>query len=270
MAMMMLAHPPNQMHAETTTAEALEALRPAVGSVLDSMVKADVRRLEPWIGFKNGCVVSPRQGGSCAEHVRSSDRESGMVKETAEDIIRKFAALEANLASAAFIEDVEFRSERCESPIERVMLASMMFHFGREHRTMFGGGGPLFPLIEYVWPDPLFMPGCHIYQQALIGDYRVDFFIAWETAGKARPVKKCYVVIECDGHDFHERTKEQAARDRSRDRWMASQGITVLRFTGSEIWSRTSLCASDIMDVLWRLMGWIDPETGNPIWVGEP
>ena len=43
-------------------------------------------------------------------------------------------------------------------------------------------------------------------------------------------------MVECDGHDFHERTKQQAANDRSRDRDLISNGYTVLRYTGSELY----------------------------------
>lgn len=43
-------------------------------------------------------------------------------------------------------------------------------------------------------------------------------------------------AVELDGHDFHERTKEQAARDKSRDRDLTLLGWRVLRFTGSDVW----------------------------------
>ena len=33
------------------------------------------------------------------------------------------------------------------------------------------------------------------------------------------------IVVECDGHDFHEKTKEQAARDKSRERDLRSGGV---------------------------------------------
>jgi hypothetical protein len=57
--------------------------------------------------------------------------------------------------------------------------------------------------------------------------YRIDFCI--EVPGKR-------IFVECDGHDFHERTKEQAERDRSKDRAIQAAGIPILRFTGREIW----------------------------------
>lgn len=45
-----------------------------------------------------------------------------------------------------------------------------------------------------------------------------------------------FLVVELDGHDFHERTKEQARRDKSRDRELQMLGCDVFRFTGSEVW----------------------------------
>ena len=41
------------------------------------------------------------------------------------------------------------------------------------------------------------------------------------------------IVVECDGHDFHEKTKDQVARDKSRVRDLEIAGWRVLRFTGS-------------------------------------
>lgn len=95
--------------------------------------------------------------------------------------------------------------------------------------------------------------------QASIGKYRVDFLIAvwdpldaeWADASTVKydPDLWKFLVVECDGHDFHERTKEQAARDRRRDREMSLAGYRVFRFTGSELWRDPIKCATDV--VLW-------------------
>lgn len=79
--------------------------------------------------------------------------------------------------------------------------------------------------------------------QAPVGPYRVDFLIEW-MADELR------IVIECDGFDFHERTREQAERDRRRDRELQARGYHVLRFMGSEIHRG---CAGELRDVLSRL-----------------
>lgn len=62
------------------------------------------------------------------------------------------------------------------------------------------------------------------------------------------------LVVECDGHDFHEKTKEQAKRDKSRDRDLQAAGITVLRFTGSEIYNDINQCIIDIELVIKQLI----------------
>lgn len=55
------------------------------------------------------------------------------------------------------------------------------------------------------------------------------------------------LCIECDGHDFHERTKEQAQRDREKDREIQRRGFSILRFTGSEIYQNPASCAEQIL-----------------------
>jgi very-short-patch-repair endonuclease len=81
----------------------------------------------------------------------------------------------------------------------------------------------------------------YLANQFKIGLYRVDFFI------------KAYgqnLAIECDGHDFHDRTKEQAARDRQRDRMLLSCGCHTVRFTGSEIYANATGCAFEVFELL--------------------
>ena len=66
--------------------------------------------------------------------------------------------------------------------------------------------------------------------QKKIGKYTVDFYLLYMS--DTGPVE---FIIECDGHNFHEKTKEQAKHDKKRDRFFTSNGYIVLRYTGSEI-----------------------------------
>jgi protein containing DUF559 len=66
--------------------------------------------------------------------------------------------------------------------------------------------------------------------QEKIGCYRVDFVVEASFSDDK-------VIIECDGHDFHEKTKQQAKHDKERDRYLISLGYKVLRYTGSEIYN---------------------------------
>ena len=57
-------------------------------------------------------------------------------------------------------------------------------------------------------------------------------------------------VIECDGHDYHEKTKEQAINDRKRDRAFQAEGIPIFRFTGTEIYNDPYSCARELKNFL--------------------
>lgn len=73
----------------------------------------------------------------------------------------------------------------------------------------------------------------YVWAQVEIGKYQADFVISYRP-GRTRDMR--YVVVECDGHEFHERTKKQAEHDKRRDREMLEMGIPVIRVAGTEIW----------------------------------
>lgn len=50
------------------------------------------------------------------------------------------------------------------------------------------------------------------------------------------------VAVELDGHDFHERTKDQVTYRNQRDRVLSDAGWDVLHFSGSEFNSRPGEC----------------------------
>lgn len=119
---------------------------------------------------------------------------------------------------------------KCESPIERMLLEALIMG-----HIYSGKGVPPIDHMDGSTLDPVF----GIATQYKVGNYRADMLVVnWD--GRV-------VLIECDGHDFHERTKEQAARDRKKDRDLQSNGYVILRYTGSEIFADPFHCAADIM-----------------------
>jgi len=82
-----------------------------------------------------------------------------------------------------------------------------------------------------------------VYPHVKIGPYEVDFLLL--TRNRHRDVVA--IVVECDGHEFHEKTKEQAATDKRRDRYLALHSILVLRFAGSEVWADANECAQETL-----------------------
>jgi very-short-patch-repair endonuclease len=79
-----------------------------------------------------------------------------------------------------------------------------------------------------------------LYSNCKIASYRADLLLM---------TNQWALVVECDGHDYHNITKQQAAYDRSRDRDLLALGINTIRFTGSEIHHSADRCAGDVYRV---------------------
>jgi very-short-patch-repair endonuclease len=110
------------------------------------------------------------------------------------------------------------------SPIEHIFLLEWMYQRIEERH------------------DVKLKPQARMRTQA--GDFVADFVI---TSGTEPQFS---IVIEIDGHEFHEVTKVQVARDKRRERAIVCAGFTVLRFAGSEIFRDVRGCLQEIETVL--------------------
>lgn len=191
-----------------------------------------------------------------------SDRN--VATKTAEQIVCEIAAKHADAVAAAF--ETIVRDHLCgmeQSPIQKVMAAALLYHLktdgdftryyppnneliyqfiGSDHEATFETYMPI-----HDWPGAAarFTTGIRITPEVSIGKYRADFFVEVALDGKW-----VFGVIECDGHDYHERTKEQAKHDKERDRFFQSKGLIVLRYTGSEIWKDPLNVAHEALTIL--------------------
>lgn len=127
--------------------------------------------------------------------------------------------------------------ERSSSPIELRLAMMLLVMLGSQPEVSFGFGSRPY----YVGDETtvVFQP------QVVDGHYRIDF-----VARVTFNARHALIAIECDGHEFHERTKQQAARDRARDRYLVRKGYKVLRFTGSEIYADAGKCVAEIADII--------------------
>jgi very-short-patch-repair endonuclease len=134
--------------------------------------------------------------------------------------------------------DFDFYSlcQICESPIEKILGAYFL-------RMAAGDQEVKFQIGRRQIPEGF----CGILgtAQYTFGDFRADFAFLCIY----REFRKM-VIVECDGHEFHDRTKEPAQHDRQRDRWFVAHGAMVLRFTGAEIWRDASACADEVAEIL--------------------
>jgi very-short-patch-repair endonuclease len=141
-----------------------------------------------------------------------------------------------------WISDFEKIVQVCESPIE-VGFAQALFlrSIGDQCSWRIGDQSRFFgSQVERTEIAPQFKIES-IYREK---SYRVDFAVIH----RHRYGDESRLVIECDGHDYHERTKEQAARDRQKDRDLQSLGWKVFRFTGSEIHADADDCVIQLFE----------------------
>lgn len=166
-------------------------------------------------------------------------------------LMDKAASADADYVRATTQFEMELACERCESPIEQLMLVALM---SVNAPSYFENNWGFFHRFRPVWEgdhlgrlDDVDKDFCCLYIQPTVLNYRADFAIHYRAEVGKQGHK---IIIECDGHDFHERTKDQARRDRSRDREMTVAGYKVFRYTGSEIYRDPLRCAQQVADYI--------------------
>lgn len=66
------------------------------------------------------------------------------------------------------------------------------------------------------------------------------------------------LIIECDGHDFHEKTKAQVAYGNDRDFDLKEAGYEVIHFSGSQIFNNPYGCAGKVLIYILRETGLLE------------
>jgi len=149
---------------------------------------------------------------------------------------------------------LDFSLKYTESPIERLMMLSLITYavndlcdidiFDNKYNSWF----------DFYRSIPCEYRTVKIKPQAVLGEFKVDFLIEYDQTSaddKNELISESSkLIVECDGHDFHDRTSEQAKKDRQRDRWLQRMGYPVYRFTGSEINKDVFECTDHIFEHL--------------------
>jgi len=130
----------------------------------------------------------------------------------------------------------------CKSPIEQI------FNFAYDIVICNEG----FPINELLYLFP---------QAEIVANgnkYFADFLLDTERVSgiyREHPLK---LVIECDGHDFHEKTKAQVEKNNKRNFDLQLEGYDVLHFSGSQIYKDPIKCATDAYKYIRSKVGEID------------
>lgn len=144
----------------------------------------------------------------------------------------------------------------CESPIEEMMLCALCIvcHESAES-VRYQIQGTEFGDLEQI------LDSFQIEPQAVIGQYRVDFLLTYSACIVDEPQRKSSrwqsqsIVIECDGHAFHEKTPNQAQRDKERDRYLQKRGYKTFHYTGREVFHDVFQCAHEAVKSIQASVG---------------
>lgn len=111
-------------------------------------------------------------------------------------------------------------------------------------------------------PDPLddrtLGRGVYVTPQAKVAKYRVDFIV--DRVAPYGMTSGVPVIVELDGHAFHDKDKKQRAYEKSRDRFLVKEGYRLLHYTGSEIFADPFKVAHEVLSMLGATTFTYDPK----------
>lgn len=81
--------------------------------------------------------------------------------------------------------------------------------------------------------------------------YIVDFYFEKDQYVNPFDTNK-KIIIECDGHEFHQKTKEQVKHDNEREYNLKMAGYEIIRFSGSQIYNEPFKCAEDAYNYIMK------------------
>lgn len=205
------------------------------GELVHDKIMSEAQRCESLSPYEQAYLRAFWQGLASKVNRLNTDPLS-VPAQTREELERMWKTIalefELPLVDDALVNDVEKRLEFFKRKIAHEFEGSILETINRHDIT-----SPLEQIFLIQWKyqcvEPLHKLTLQPQARVLTdrGTYIVDFIVSAEGGQAAR------VAIELDGHEFHERSKTQASKDKSRERAIVSTGIPVLRFTGSEVFN---------------------------------
>lgn len=177
------------------------------------------------------------------------------------ELIKQMMRVNFQVAQHAVLGTILRYGSLCHSPIELMMLHGIM--------QMAPSYGDFFDFVRvpdcgsHAWSDAVGFSDedgvpLLVLPQAEIEPYVVDFCLLF----KPSPKRVAGIVVECDGHEYHNDSKKQVSHDRKKDRHLQQAGYTVLRFTGSDIHGRLLECVKEVYRAAVDCM--VREAAGNP------
>jgi len=163
----------------------------------------------------------------------------------AQELLINYLLGSRNEKSAHFLYVHGIGNEDISSPIEQIYYLATSILFYEENNIN------LFDM-----PIPQYEIQCNG------SKYIADFFYSNEETknisedqGYKYQYSDIRVVVECDGHKFHQKTKKQIIRDNKRQMAIQLSGYDIIRFSGSQICENPMKCAKEAHDFIRMKLG---------------
>ena len=104
--------------------------------------------------------------------------------------------------------------------------------------------------------------GLFVQPQARIDQYRADFLLSQYGIGPEDTYSP--IIVELDGHAFHDKDKRQRSYEKARDRHFVRKGYRVFHFTGSDVVADPFKVAHETLDLLGVFVGMCMNEVYDP------
>lgn len=178
------------------------------------------------------------------------------IAENVSDFLSETSKIVGRIAADRFSQDAFSRCvDLTESPIEDLFLIACLAYCYAE-------GVEVSPGPECVTCDRSLKRGIYIQPQLKVDRYRVDFAISQVGLG---PDHFSPVVVELDGHAFHDKDKRQRSYEKARDRELTRSGYRVLHFTGSDIVADPFKAAHEVLSMLCVFADRLPYDASNPL-----
>lgn len=155
-------------------------------------------------------------------------REKKLLLEYFDKLPFKAKELILNQESFQILEDIALWENYLESPIEEILYIALLKKMNEYNLDLF---------IE-----------AQTEIECKNGNiYRADFTIWYDDIVNQGLKEDFALAIECDGYEFHQKTKKQVEKDNKREYDLKMNGWEILRFSGSEIYNSPMECADKII-----------------------
>lgn len=129
----------------------------------------------------------------------------------------------------------------CENPMEQLMSIAML-DVGIENINSYN---PFIDVVIIEKQSQIVIEGKTYYADFMLP---VSYYKKTKNGFEIDFTKN--FIVEVDGHEFHQKTKEQVERDNERERALQKAGYEVIRFSGTEIYHKAFRCADEVLSFI--------------------